>query len=214
MNRMRKSAVAVGLTAGLLGGGAAGVVLGTPGLSGAQEDTTSTTVQEEADRGAERRARVAERLQEILAPLVQEGTIDQAQADAVVTALQEAGPPEGRRGPGGPGGPGHHRGAGMDAAAEALGLSDDELREQLRGGSSLAEVAEAQGVDVQVVIDALVAELSERLAERVESGDLTQEEADEKLAEATERITERVQQGPPERSGDAPGEEDGGTEGD
>jgi polyhydroxyalkanoate synthesis regulator phasin len=74
-------------------------------------------------------------------------------------------------------------------------MDQAELRDQLRDGSTLAEIAQAQGVDVQVVIDALVAEAKAHLDEKVAEGDLTQEEADERLAEITERITDRVNDG-------------------
>jgi hypothetical protein len=103
------------------------------------------------------------------------------------------GAPEGCRGPG--------RGAGMEAAAEALGMTADELRTALRDGQTIAEIAEANGVDVQVVIDAMVAEAQEHLAEKVAAGEMTQEEADEKLASLEERITERVNSDEPRRFG-------------
>lgn len=196
MFSIRRSAAAAGLAAGLLAGGAAGAVLSTPGVSGAQEDTTTSVPSGEVpDRRSEIVERVDQRLRSALAPLVEDGTIDQSQADAVVEALRSAGPPEGR--PGGHG-PGHLRGGpGLDAAAEALGVDRDDLREQLRGGATLAEIAEQQGVEVATVVDALVAELAGHLDERVADGDITREEADEKLAEATERITERVHEGRP-----------------
>jgi hypothetical protein len=100
---------------------------------------------------------------------------------------------EGCRGPG--------RGAGMEAAAEALGMTTEELRTALRDGQTIAEIAEANGVDVQVVIDAMVAEAQEHLAEKVAAGEMTQEEADEKLANLEERITERVNSDEPPRFG-------------
>lgn len=58
-----------------------------------------------------------------------------------------------------------HRGEGLAAAAEALGMSEDDLKAELQGGKSIAEVAADQGVDVQDVIDALVADASARLDE-------------------------------------------------
>lgn len=65
-----------------------------------------------------------------------------------------------------PGGPGHAmRGMKLEAAAEAIGITEEELREQLRGGATLAEVAEANGVDRQAVVDALVAAGNEQLDE-------------------------------------------------
>ncbi|MEO6318074.1 MAG: hypothetical protein ABIP36_04750 [Acidimicrobiales bacterium] len=68
---------------------------------------------------------------------------------------------------GGRRGPGQHRGEHLATAAEALGVTEDELRTALEGGQSLAQVAEAEGVDVQTVIDALVADGTERLEEAI-----------------------------------------------
>jgi hypothetical protein len=105
---------------------------------------------------------------------------------------------------------------GGEAAAEALGITTDELRQALRDGATLAEVAALQGVDVQVVIDAMVAEARDHIEQAVEDGRLTREEADEKLAELTERITDVVNNGRPEGEGPrgqrgpgGPGAEDG-----
>jgi hypothetical protein len=100
-------------------------------------------------------------------------------------------------------GPGRHHGPNLDVAASAIGIDVDALRDALRDGSTLAQVAEAHGVDPQTVIDALVADVQSHLAEQVASGELTQAEADQRLADATERITDHVQNGRPERP-DAP----------
>jgi polyhydroxyalkanoate synthesis regulator phasin len=67
----------------------------------------------------------------------------------------------------------------MDAAAEVLGLERDELMEQLRDGNSLAELAEAQGKDLEAFKAALLDKIEARLGELVAEGDLTQEQADE-----------------------------------
>jgi hypothetical protein len=151
----------------------------TPTISGAQSTTTtapSTTSSTPADR-PDRSAWITD----ALAPLVSNGTITQAQADAVVAALQAAAPDHG---PGGRHGMKH-----LDAAAEALGVTTDELRTAIEGGQTIAQVAESKGVAVQTVIDAMVADVKEHLAAEVAEGDLTQAEADQKLAQATERIT-------------------------
>jgi len=204
MNRMKKSMVAAGLAAGLIGGGAAGAIMGSTGVSGAQETTTTieqdaagTTDPGAAATGAER-PDPSERLAETLAPLVSDGTITQAQADAVVAALVEAGPGEGGR-HGGRGERGERGGRGLDAAATALGMTTDELRTALEGDQTVADVAAEKGVEVQTVIDAMVAEATTRLDQRVASGAITQEEADEKLADLTTRITDAVNNGRPER---------------
>lgn len=185
---MRKQLATVGLAATLVAGGAGALALVGPGVSFAQEATEEgTTVEETADRGG--------RLAEALQPLLDDGTLTQAQVDAVVDTLREA-MPRGGHGPGMRGGP------GLDAAAETLGLSVEDLRTALSEGQSLADVAAANGVDVQSVVDALVAEAQAHMAEKVAEGDLTQEEADERLATVTERITAMVNgerpEGPPE----------------
>lgn len=192
---MRKQLAIAGLSAGLVVGGAAGFAFtsGT-GFAGAQSSTT--TQPDDADeRGSDERPADrpdrGERLGEILAPLVDDGTLTQEQADKVVETLTAAGP-AGRGGPGGRGRHGHARREGVDAAATALGMTAEELRTELRSGSTIAQVAEAKGVELQTVIDAMVAEVKEELDEAVTAGRITQEKADERLASATERITERV----------------------
>lgn len=79
--------------------------------------------------------------------------------------------------------------------AEVLGIETEELREQLRGGATLAEVAEENGVDAQSVIDVIVAQMSERLDRAVESGRLETAEADERRAELAERAATAVNEG-------------------
>ena len=94
-----KRAVALGLTAGLVGGGAAGLVLGVPGLTGAagadpagivvsQTDTdtgsdSGTDTDEQTDGGKGERPEPGERMREALQSLVDDGTISGDQADAV-----------------------------------------------------------------------------------------------------------------------------------
>lgn len=66
------------------------------------------------------------------------------------------------------GGPGFRMGGGgidLEVAAKTLGLTTEELRTQLQDGKSLADVAKAQGVDKQKLIDALVAAGEDRLDE-------------------------------------------------
>jgi hypothetical protein len=87
-------------------------------------------------------------------------------------------------------------GANLDAAAQALNLSVEDLRERLRDGRTLAQVAQEQNVDVQSVIEAMVAAASAHIDEEVQEGDLTADEANEKKAELRERITELVNEGP------------------
>lgn len=136
-----------------------------------------------------------ERITDALAGLVSDGTITEAQADEVAAALSEAG--IGHRG--GPGAGPFHGGPDLDAAATALGMTEDELRAALRAddGATLADIAEVRGVPVAQLVDALVAAAEERIADAVEDGRLTSEQADEWLAELEDRITDRVTSGGP-----------------
>jgi hypothetical protein len=77
-------------------------------------------------------------------------------------------------------------GAGLDTAADVLGMTPEELRAELQAGKRLAEVADEQGVDPQTVVDAVHAQMEETLQQAVADGRLTQEEADsilERMAE-------------------------------
>lgn len=92
-------------------------------------------------------------------------------------------------------------GARLSVVADALGITEDELHEALADGQSIADVAEAEGVEVQTVIDALVAEATEQIDEKVADGDLTEERAAELKADLPERMTELVnREGPPFRA--------------
>jgi hypothetical protein len=182
---MNKKLVSISLGAGLIVGSAAGLIA-VPAVSGAQS-TSTTAATAPADRPDP-----SVRLNETLKPLVDAGTITQAQADAVIAALKAEMPQRGERGRGGKGG------AGLEVAAQALGMTADELQTALKGGQTLAQVAESKGVNVQVVVDALVASATNHINEEVASGELTQAEADEKLANVTDRVTERVNNPRPE----------------
>lgn len=87
-----------------------------------------------------------------------------------------------------------HRGPGpaLGVAAEAIGISEEELRAALREGQSLADVAAANGVEAQVVVDALVAEATARIDQRVADGDLDADRAEAIKANLEERMTALV----------------------
>jgi hypothetical protein len=76
----------------------------------------------------------------------------------------------------------------MDAAAEALGMTQDELMEQLRDGASLAEVTEAQGKDLEAFKAELLDQVKAQLDELVAENDLTQDQADDIFQRAEENI--------------------------
>ncbi|MGB3592832.1 MAG: hypothetical protein WA994_01520 [Ornithinimicrobium sp.] len=161
-------------------------------MTAASQDEASETADNSAAIESERASR-ADRLAETLTPLVEDGSLTQEQADTVVATLVEAEPSRGRHGRGG-------EGRGLDVAAEALGLTSDELREELKSGeSSLSDIAQAQGVDPEELIQTLVNDANDRIDERLSDGSLTQDDADELLASLSERITTMVQETPGER---------------
>ena len=89
----------------------------------------------------------------------------------------------GHRGP--HGGGDHPGGRTPEGLAEALGMTVEELQAELEAGKTIAEIAEEQGIDLGAFA---LEQAAERLAQAVEDGKLTQEEADEKLAEIQEAI--------------------------
>ncbi len=207
-DKTSKRAVALGLTAGLVGGGAAGFVLGVPGLSGAAGTDPAAIVVAQTDTDAPEQAPAedvdrpepGERAREVLQPLVDQGTITGEQADAVADHLAahaaeiraERGPGEGH-GRGGPRGRFGRAGLGTaEALTDVLGIEVDALREALRGGSTIAEIAEANGVAVDDVVAALVAEATERIDAAVESGRLEADEAAERTGMVEDRVTAHV----------------------
>ena len=107
---------------------------------------------------------------------------------------QPATPPNG-----GPGAPdGHHGPRGgrhhlnLSVAASTIGVTDDALRSALQSGQSIADVAKANNVDPQTVIDALVGDAKQHLADDVSSGKLTQAQADQISADLVTHITDEV----------------------
>ena len=135
---------------------------------------------------------------------VKDGRITQEQADEMKQRIEENGVPigPGGHGPGGPGG--HHHGPppGMDAAADYLGLSPQELREQLGDDKSLADIAKEKGKSVDGLKDAMKKAIEADLKKAVEDKRLTQQQADRILEDLESRLDEKVERtGPPHGPG-------------
>jgi len=91
------------------------------------------------------------------------------------------------------GGPGIIRRFGhLDAAASYSGMPEAELRTQLAGGKTLAEVAKAKGKSVDGLVSALVADEKKELDAAVAAGRLTQKQEDMILESAEQRATDLV----------------------
>jgi len=103
----------------------------------------------------------------------------------------------GHHGPGG--GFFHH---GLDAAADYLGITEAQLRQQLEDGATLAEAAKKAGKSVDGLVDALVADVEKKLNEAQAAGRITAAQKQQALKELRERVTDvvngkRPEGGPP-----------------
>ncbi|MCB0965744.1 MAG: hypothetical protein KDB37_02815 [Ilumatobacter sp.] len=208
--RSRRLLVA-GVGAGLLAGGAIGFAAGVPSLTSAADpavvdqpvdDTTSDDTTSDETTSEETEVPRGERLREVLQPLVDDGTIDAGQADAVSEYLadewaEHRGDRMERRG----GRHAHPFLEGIDTAVEVLGIDAETLRDELQAGNSLADIAEAQGVDPQTLIDALVAEAEAMLDQAVADGRIDADVAEDRADDIVDRITDRVNGELPERPG-------------
>jgi len=120
-------------------------------------------------------------LLESLAPLVEDGTITQEQAEAIAEHLV-----------GLPGQRWEQAVHVVSGAAEFLGLTPEEIIEVLREGATLAEIAEANGSSGEELIAYLVGIVEERLTQAVVAGKITEEKKAEALEKATDVITAAV----------------------
>jgi hypothetical protein len=132
--------------------------------------------------------------EEVLEQAVDEGWLTEEQAEQKREWMAEGLPGRGAKGfmrPGmGPRGIGGH--GQLEAVSELLGLTPQELMTELRDGKSIASLAVEKGVDTQVIVDAIIADLQEHLNEAVADGKLTQQRADWMLEQAREQVPEML----------------------
>ena len=202
----------------MAGGLVAALAVGAVAVASAQEDGTPTPVPEasedaQTDERGERRDDFLDRLAENLGVSRDDldGAIDDTQLELIDQALadgkideEKAAELRERVENGDPLFPGFGGGGPMphirhvvvsfvDIAADVLGMENDDLVEQLRDGDqSLADVAEAQGVDVEEFKADLLAAAKAKLDEKVADGDLDQEHADDFYARFSENIDDIV----------------------
>jgi polyhydroxyalkanoate synthesis regulator phasin len=188
-------AVAVALGALLLGG-TAFAETGSGTASGLQSAFIDRLAQKLGITSDELRSAADEAEQEVIDEAVANGDLTAEQADALRERITQGDNVFGfGHGPG----PGHHgrgpRGVGvdLDTIATTLGMTTDDLRAQLAGGTPLTEIITAQGSTVDAVVDALVAEAQADLEQKVADGVLTQEQADAILADLPARLTEMIE---------------------
>lgn len=143
-------------------------------------DTSASPVQAE-------RQDPRDRIKDVLDGLVQKGTITAAQEDAIVAALKAAAPDKDK-----------HPAAevAMDllkVSSGYLGLSKDQLRDQLKAGKSLGQIADATGGKSRSGLIAFdVQQLSAQIDKMLADGKITKDQADKLKAHLTERVTKFV----------------------
>jgi hypothetical protein len=179
--------IAGGLAAAVLGSGVTAALLLGPNATSAASTPPSTEVPstDDSDSTADDGATSArgDALREALQPLVDSGALSDEQADHIVDELLDVVPQFNiELGPGMPGMPelpampGRHLESGpltrltrhsATVIADTIGIDLADLIDQLRQGDTVAEIADANGVDPQAVIDALVADYTQRVTEFV-----------------------------------------------
>jgi hypothetical protein len=169
-NTLRTTLAGLGITASLLVG--AGGIASAQDATSPSAPTTKTAATTKAapktEAGGQTRG---QRMQDVLAPLVTSGTLTQSQSDAVIKAFQDHAATERAAGRGGRnGGRGRGQGKHRAAIATALGITETELMAAHQAGKTVAQLATEKGVDINKVIESLVA------AEKAEHPDRTEAE--------------------------------------
>jgi uncharacterized protein YdeI (YjbR/CyaY-like superfamily) len=88
-----------------------------------------------------------------------------------------------------------------DAAGEVLGMTHAELRDAFDDGQTLAEIAEAQGMSADDLQAAVVESVTATLQEKLDEGDITQDQFDDLTADLAENIAAFITEAAPERGG-------------
>ena len=134
-------------------------------------------------------ATLVDRLREGLQEKVDSGDITQEQldqrmanAEERITALLNGERPAG----------GAHRYGKVrqviQLVSDALGMEAQDVVALMKEGKTLAQIITDNEGDVDAIVDTLVDRLREGLQEKVDSGDITQEQMDQRMANAEERI--------------------------
>lgn len=112
-----------------------------------------------------------------------------AQQQRITDLVDHKGAPQGPR----HGGPGFGvRVEPFQAAATFLGISDQDLRTQLRSGKSLAQIAQAAGKSKDALVQAIVIDETAKIDQAVKDGKLTADMATRIKADLTQRVTDLV----------------------
>jgi transposase-like protein len=128
---------------------------------------------------------------------------DQLQQAMDQTRTELGGPERGGAGMQGRGGPGgdqrigdERKGGGLDAAAQALGISVDQLRQELQG-QSLTQVAQAHDVDPATVATALKQAADAHIDQEAAAGRIPADQVETAKQRASDRVDQMMAQAGP-----------------
>jgi len=195
MDRALTRRVAVGVAAAVAVLAAGGALAATQ-LSSSKEESQAVVDDAAAQLGVEPSkldAALRKAFENRVDAAVEAGRLTKAEGDAIKARIESGevplfrfGHPDGRFGHHGP------FGAKLEAAASYLGVSEDELRSELRDRKSLAQAARDHDKSVDGLIDAMVDAAEKKLDAAVAAGRLTQAEKQEMLAGLRARIADLV----------------------
>jgi len=187
----KRTKLAVGAGAALAVVGAGGAVAATK-LSPSEE--SNAVVEDAAKQLGVDPAKLTDALKQALENRIDEavkaGRLTEEQGEAMKQRIEGddfplfPGPAFGHRGFG------HHAALrDLDAAAAFLGVDEETLRDRLRDGETLADVAKAEGKSVDGLVTTIVAATTKRLDEAVAAGRLTKAQRNEIVSALKERTT-------------------------
>ena len=87
---------------------------------------------------------------------------------------------------------GEHRGEMVKKLAKYLGISEEDLKSEIRSGKTLAEIAKENGKSVKDLVNFFTSEVKEHLSEALKDGRITQQRYNEILKNAQQRIEEMI----------------------
>ena len=200
MDGARRKLVAGAAAALAVAGG--GVAVGATAFGSPKEESQAVIADAAKQLGiepAKLSAALKQALENRVDAAVAAGRITKAQGDALKARIESGEVPLFPAG-------GHHvfrhHGPNLDTAATYLGITEAQLRTELEGGKTLAQIAAAHGKTAEGLVDALLKAAKAKLDAAVTAGRLTRAEADSMLAGLKDRISDFVNGRFPQPFGD------------
>jgi len=83
----------------------------------------------------------------------------------------------------------------VDDVAKQLGMTADELKAALKSGKTLAQLAQEKGVSLDSLVTTLDAQRTAKIQQDVQSGKITQDQANQMLEKLKQNLTKRLENG-------------------